>query len=124
MTVIIGMDPHKRSATIEAIDGTGKVLRTGQYRTDAARYTEMLTMARRLGDRIWAIEGCNGIGRHLAHRLVHDGETVVDVPAKLSAQVRVFATGNGRKPTRSTRTRSRWRHCDRRICAGCTPIRN
>ncbi|WP_218021102.1 hypothetical protein [Nocardia crassostreae] len=46
---------------------------------------------------MWAIEGCNGIGRHLAHRLVHDGETVIDVPTKLSAQVRVFATGNGRK---------------------------
>ena len=55
---------------------------------------------------VWAIEGCNGIGKHLAHRLVHDGETVVDVPAKLSAQARVFATGNGSKPTRSTRTRS------------------
>jgi transposase len=43
------------------------------------------------------VEGCNGIGRHLAHRLVHDGEIVFDVPPKLSAQVRVFATGNGRK---------------------------
>ncbi|WP_247663835.1 transposase [Micromonospora sp. U21] len=29
--------------------------------------------------------------------MVHDGERVLDVPAKLSAQVRVFATGNGRK---------------------------
>ena len=48
-------------------------------------------------DRVWAVEGCNGIGKHIAHRLVHDGETVVDVPPKLSAQVRVFATGNGRK---------------------------
>ena len=28
---------------------------------------------------------------------MHDGETVFDVPPKLSAQVRVFATGNGRK---------------------------
>ena len=28
---------------------------------------------------------------------MHDGETVLDVPPKLSAQVRVFATGNGRK---------------------------
>ncbi|MEV4058097.1 transposase [Amycolatopsis sp. NPDC049688] len=44
-----------------------------------------------------AVEGCNGVGRHIAHRLVHDGESVLDVPAKLSAQVRVFATGNGRK---------------------------
>jgi transposase len=30
------------------------------------------------------VEGCNGIGRHIAHRLVHDGETLVDVPAKLT----------------------------------------
>ncbi|MEV6279267.1 IS110 family transposase [Nocardia sp. NPDC051832] len=97
MTVIIGMDPHKRSATIEVIDPTGQVLTTGRYSTDNVGYSEMLTTAGRFSDRVWAVEGCNGIGRHLAHRLVHDGETVIDVPAKLSAQVRVFATGNGRK---------------------------
>ncbi|GAB2442013.1 IS110 family transposase [Nocardia tengchongensis] len=97
MTVIIGMDPHKRSATIEALDPTGKVLATGRYTTDNAGYAEMLTAGKQFPDRIWAVEGCNGIGRHLAHRLVHDGEAVIDVPAKLSAQVRVFATGNGRK---------------------------
>ncbi|WP_433579118.1 IS110 family transposase [Nocardia brasiliensis] len=97
MTVIIGMDPHKRSATIEAVDPTGRILATGRYATDAAGYTEMLTAVLQFTERVWAVEGCNGIGRHLAHRLVHDGETVIDVPAKLSAQVRVFATGNGRK---------------------------
>ncbi|WP_433580540.1 IS110 family transposase [Nocardia brasiliensis] len=91
------MDPHKRSATIEIIDPAGAVLVTGRYDTDTAGYAEMLTTAHRYADRVWAIEGCNGVGRHLAHRLVHDGETVIDVPAKLSAQVRVFATGNGRK---------------------------
>ena len=52
---------------------------------------------RRFGERVWAIKGCNEARRHIAHRLVADGETVMDVPAKLSAQVRVFATGNGRK---------------------------
>ena len=57
----------------------------------------MLKAGRGFADRIWAVEGCNGVGKHIAHRLVHDGETVVDVPAKLSAQARVFATGNGRK---------------------------
>lgn len=46
---------------------------------------------------VWAIEGCNGIGRHIAQWLVADGETVVDVPAKLSARARVFATGQSRK---------------------------
>ncbi|MFD6356875.1 IS110 family RNA-guided transposase [Nocardia tengchongensis] len=97
MTVIIGMDPHKRSATIEIVDPPARVLATGRYATDATGYGEMLNAAQQFPNRVWAVEGCNGIGRHLAHRLVHDGETVVDVPAKLSAQIRVFATGNGRK---------------------------
>ena len=97
MGVIIGMDPHKRSATIEVIDERGQVLAVGRFGTDKAGYAEMLAAGRQHPRRVWAVEGCNGIGKHIAHRLVHDGETVVDVPAKLSAQVRVFATGNGRK---------------------------
>jgi transposase len=97
MNVIIGMDPHKSSATIEVVDECGRVLAVGRYDTDNAGYAQMLAAGRRFPDRVWAVEGCNGIGRHIAHRLVHDGETVLDVPAKLSAQVRVFATGNGRK---------------------------
>src|SRR3954454_24760073 len=47
--------------------------------------------------RVWAIEGCAGIGRHIAIRLLGDGEQVVDVPAKLSARARMFVTGQGRK---------------------------
>jgi transposase len=97
MGVIIGMDPHKSSATIEVVDERGRVLTAGRYDTDTAGYAQMLAAGRRFAERVWAVEGCNGIGRHLAYRLVADGETVLDVPAKLSAQVRVFATGNGRK---------------------------
>src|SRR6476469_7640060 len=94
------MDPHKRSATIEVIDRAGRVLEAGRFDTDEAGYAAMLAAGRAHGEvdeRVWAVEGCNGIGRHIAHRLVHDGERVVDVPPKLSAQVRVFATGNARK---------------------------
>lgn len=97
MSVIIGMDPHKRSATIEVIDQVGRRLAVGRFGTDSAGYADLLAGGRHYEDRVWAVEGCNGIGKHIAHRLVHDGETVVDVPPKLSAQVRVFATGNGRK---------------------------
>jgi NAD(P)-dependent dehydrogenase (short-subunit alcohol dehydrogenase family) len=32
------------------------------------------------------VEGCAGIGRHIAQRLLADGETVLDVPPKLSGQ--------------------------------------
>ena len=52
---------------------------------------------KRWPERTWAIEGCQGIGRHIANRLLADGEDVVDVPPKLSARTRVFATGQGRK---------------------------
>src|SRR3954468_2099688 len=95
--VIIGMDPHKRSATIEVIDERENLLAQGRFGTDTDRYRTMLAGARRFTQRIWAVEGCNGIGRHIAQRLVADGETVVDVPAKLSARARVFATGQGGK---------------------------
>jgi transposase len=95
--VIIGMDPHKRSATIEIIDGREKVLAQGRFGTDSDGYRAMLAAGRRYPQRLWAVEGCNGIGRHIAQRLVADSETVVDVPAKLSARARVFATGQGRK---------------------------
>src|ERR1700761_2899100 len=91
------MDPHKRSATIEVIDEQAQVLAAGRYGTDKAGYAQMLAAARKFSGRGWAVEGCNGIGRHLAHRLVVGGEIEFDVPPKLSAQVRVFATGNGRK---------------------------
>ncbi len=95
--VIIGMDPHKRSATIEVINDREKVLAQGRFSTDRDGYQTMLKLGRQQKDRIWAVEGCNGIGKHIAQRLVADGETVVDVPAKLSARARVFDTGQGRK---------------------------
>ena len=95
--VIIGMDPHKRSATIEVMAADEAVLGGGRYETDAAGYAAMLAGVRRWPHRIWAIEGSRGIGRHLASRLVAEGEQVVDVPPKLSARTRVFTAGQGRK---------------------------
>jgi transposase len=92
-----GRGPHKRSATIEVIDARDRVLAQGRYGTDTDGYAQLLAAGRRFRDRVWAVEGCAGIGRHIAPRLVADGETVVDVPAKLSARVRVFDTGQGRK---------------------------
>ena len=95
--VVIGMDPHKRSVTIEVMTADETVLGGGRFGTDVAGYAAMLRYARQWPDRVWAIEGCSGIGRHVAMRLLADGEEVVDVPPKLSARARVFATGQGRK---------------------------
>jgi hypothetical protein len=68
--VVIGMDPHKRSATIEVMDADETVLDGGRFFTDAAGYQAMLTFAKRFPQRTWAIEGCAGIGKHIAHRLI------------------------------------------------------
>jgi transposase len=95
--VVIGMDPHKRSVTIEVMAGDETILGGGRFGTDAAGYEAMLDYVRQWPERVWAIEGCNGIGRHVALRLLADGQEVVDVPPKLSARARVFATGQGRK---------------------------
>src|SRR4051812_26918721 len=91
------MDPHKRSATIEVLDEHERVSAVGRFGTDRDGYRQLLEAGRQWPQRLWAVEGCQGVGRHLAQRLVADGEPVVDVPAKLSARARVFSTGQGRK---------------------------
>ncbi len=78
--VVIGMDPYKRSATIEVCDEREHVLATGRFGTDRDGYRQLLAAGRWWPDRLWAAEGCAGVGRHLARRLVADGEPVVDVP--------------------------------------------
>src|SRR5262245_42190352 len=95
--VVIGMDPHKRSVTIEVMISDERVVGGRRFGTDVEGFAAMLAYVAAWPDRVWAVEGCEGIGRHVAQRLIAKGEPVVDVPAKLSARVRVFATGQGRK---------------------------
>jgi transposase len=95
--VIIGVDPHKLSATIEVVNPHEKFLGSGRFTTDQAGYTAMRKYVKSWPDRVWAVEGANGAGRPLAQRLLEAGEQVVDVPAKLAARVRLFDTGHNRK---------------------------
>ena len=60
--VVIGMDPHKRSVTIEVMVADETVVSGGRFGTDIAGYRSMLENVRRWPDRVWAIEGCSGIG--------------------------------------------------------------
>ena len=91
------MDPHKRSATIEVMAGDEAVLGGGRFATDVAGYRAMLAFAGDSRSGRGRSRAAQGIGRHIANRLLADGEQVVDVPPKLSARTRVFATGQGRK---------------------------
>lgn len=95
--VVIGMDPHKRSVTVEVMTADEHIVGHGRFGTDVAGFAQLVDFAAQWPGRVWAIEGCAGIGRHVAQRLLAAGEPVVDVPAKLSARMRMFATGQGRK---------------------------
>ena len=54
-------------------------------------------MATAWPQRTWAIEDAHNHGRLLAQQLVAAGETVLDLPAKLTARVRVLDRGANRK---------------------------
>jgi transposase len=101
MKVLIGVDPHKASLAIAAIDeAKGELVERAAFPQDRAGLRALERWAKRFPERRWAVENACGLGRHLAVRLAGSGESVVDVPPKLSARVRVLSTGNASKNDR------------------------
>ena len=98
MKVLIGVDPHKGSVAVAAVDeAKGELLERASFTQDRSGLRALERWAKRFPERRWAMENARGLGRHLAGRLAASGESVVDVPPKLSARVRVLSTGNARK---------------------------
>src|SRR5215204_5666845 len=98
MKVLIGVDPHKASVAIAVVDEVvGELVERASFPQDRAGMRRLERWAERFPERRWAVENAGGLGRHLAGRLAAAGESVVDVPPKLSARVRVLSTGNARK---------------------------
>jgi transposase len=105
LEVIIGLDPHERSNTIAVMTNTEELLARHRFENSDQGIDAMLEAVRAHPDRVWAVEGSNGIGNSIAQRLVKAGEVVFDVPAKLATRVRVYSngragTGTGRAPRR------------------------
>ncbi|GGJ52789.1 IS110 family transposase [Streptomyces brasiliensis] len=63
-------------------------------------YRQLLAWAKRWPQRKWAVENANGLGRHLAQRLIARGESVVDVPAAATSRVRGLSRRGRRKNDR------------------------
>jgi transposase len=98
MKVLIGVDPHKASMAVAAVDeATNEFVERASFPQDRAGLRSLERWAKRFPERRWAVENAGGLGRHLAVRLAGSGESVVDVPPKLSARVRVLSSGNARK---------------------------
>ena len=90
--------PQGVGVAVAAVDeATGELLEGASFPQDRAGLRSLQRWAKRFPERRWAVENAGGLGRYLAVRLADSGESVVDVPPKLSARVRVLSSGNARK---------------------------
>lgn len=77
-----------RTHTAVVIDQTGRRMSTKTVRSTSKDHLSLLRWAtEQCGDRLWAIEDCRHLSRHLERNLVAAGERIVRVPPKLMANV-------------------------------------
>ena len=75
MKILIGVDPHKASVAVAAVDeASGELLERASFPQDRAGLRTLECWAKRFSERRWAVENAGGLGRHLAGRLAAAGE--------------------------------------------------
>src|SRR5215218_5717080 len=63
MKVLIGVDPHKASLAVAAIDeATSKLLERASFLQDRSGLRSLERWARRFPERRWAVENAGGLG--------------------------------------------------------------
>ena len=96
--ITLGIDAHKRSHTVVAVDDLGRQL--GTKTTQATTTKEHLAIVRwadQFGpDRVWAVEDCRHLSRRLERDMLAAGERIVRVPPKLMAHARDGARTYGK----------------------------
>jgi len=55
--VVIGMDPHKRSVTVEVMEADETIVGRGRLGTDVAGFAQLVGFAAQWPHRVWAVEG-------------------------------------------------------------------
>jgi transposase len=96
--VLLGIDAHKRTHTVVAVDQLGRELgQTTTTATTSADHLQLVRWADRFGERrTWAVEDCRHLSRRLERDLLAAGEAVVRVPPKLMAGARDAARTYGK----------------------------
>lgn len=95
--VTLGVDCHKRTHTLIAVDPNGRQLAARTFPATSAGHLETLRWAERWPRRRWALEDCRQVSRRLESELLAAGEVVLRVPPKLVAGSR----RSGREPGKS-----------------------
>jgi transposase len=96
--VVLGIDAHKRTHTVVAVDEAGRQLGVKVTQsTSTAAHLELVVWAGRFGpQRRWAVEDCRHLSRRLERDLLAAGEVIVRVPPKLMAHARDAARTYGK----------------------------
>jgi transposase len=96
--VVLGIDAHKRTHTVVAVDGAGRQLGVKVTQsTSTAAHLDLVVWAGRFGAaRRWAVEDCRHLSRRLERDLLAAGEVIVRVPPKLMAHARDSARTYGK----------------------------
>jgi transposase len=96
--VVLGIDAHKRTHTVVAVDEVGRQLGVRVTKTTStAAHLELVVWAERFGGgRRWAVEDCRHLSRRLERDLLAAGEQIVRVPPKLMAHARDSARTDGK----------------------------
>lgn len=95
--VVLGIDAHKRSHTVVAVDERGRQLSTKTLGTTTADHLALLRWAEQHGEqRQWAVEDCRHLSRRLERDLLSAGQQVVRVAPKLMAHARDSARTYGK----------------------------
>lgn len=96
--ITLGIDAHKRTHTVVAVDDVGRELATKTTTaTTSADHLELFRWAERFGiERTWAVEDCRHLSRRLEADLLAAGERIVRVPPKLMAHARDGARTYGK----------------------------
>jgi len=94
--VTIGIDAHKRSHTVVAVDERGRQLAQRTSGTTSSDHLELVAWAACFTERRWAVEDCRHLSRRLERDLLAAGESIVRVPPKLMANARDAARSFGK----------------------------
>lgn len=96
--VVLGIDAHKRTHTIVAVDDRGREIgRKTTTATTSDDHLEIIRWAGRFGpERLWAVEDCRHLSRRLERDMLGAGERIVRVPPKLMAHARDSARTYGK----------------------------
>lgn len=97
MLVVLGVDAHKRTHTVVAIDERGRQITQRTVKSTSDDHLALVAWAEQLGDeRTWAVEDCRHLSRRLERDLLGAGERIVRVPTKMMAAARKTGRSYGK----------------------------